>query len=140
MPFLFWKKIPEGISSIEDLGKDPKFAISVEAGSFQEGVLKKYPKVRLKQVEKITDAVMEIRFGKSSAAMADPSIVAELTAQYPEIKVLRLSLRPEEYALGNGVCISKANQQLADEVKKATEQLLLEGKVAQLESKWNLGG
>lgn len=139
MPFLFWKKVPEGIQSIEDLGKDPKFQISAEAGSFQESVLKNYPQVRLKQVEKLTDAIMEIRFGKSNAAMTDPSLVSELMAQYPEIKVLKLPLRPEEYALGNGVGINKANQELAKQVQAAAEQLLSEGKIAELEKKWKLG-
>jgi ABC-type amino acid transport substrate-binding protein len=139
MPFLFWGKVPEGIHSMEDLGKD-RDAVSVEAGSFQENVLTKYPQVRLKQVEKITDAIMEIRFGKSKAAMADPSLISELTAQFPELKVLRLPLKPEDYSLGNGICIKKSNQQLAGEIKKAVEQLILEDKVVELEKKWRLGG
>ncbi len=134
MPFLFWKSVPDGIRSIEDLaGK----VVSVEAGSFQESVLKKYPTVNLKQVEKITDAVMEIRFGKSKAAMADPSLVSELKTKYPTIKVLYLPLMPEDYSLGNGICAS--DKELAAEVKKATEQLISEGKVAELEKKWKLG-
>jgi len=139
MPFLFWNKAPEGILSIEDLSKDPKYIVSVEAGSFQENVLKKFPKVRLKQVEKITDAIMEIRYGKSFAAMADPSLVAELTTAYPEIKVVYLPLSPEDYSLGNGVCVNKVNQELAKEVKKATEELIQAKKIAELEKKWNLG-
>ncbi len=139
MPFLFWGMVPEGIHSIEDFGKDRKDAVSVEAGSWQENVLRKYPQARLKQVEKITDAIMEIRFGKSKAAMADPSLIAELTAQFPELKVLRLPLKPEDYSLGNGICIKKSNQQLASEVKKATELLIGEGLVAELEKKWRLG-
>jgi len=139
MPFLFWKNIPEGIQSIDDLGQDPRYIISVEAGSFQENVLKKYPNVRFKQVDKITDALMEIRFGKSIATLADPSLVPELTTRYAEIKVLYLPLRPEEYSLGNGICINKTNQQLAEEVKKAAAELILEGKVNELEKKWKLG-
>lgn len=140
MPFLFWKKVPEGIGSIEDLGKNAKYSVSVEAGSFQESVLKKYPQVRLKQVEKITDAIMEIRFGKSIAAMTDQALVEKLTTQYPDIKVLYLPLKPGEYSLGSGMCMNKTDQQLADEVKTATEQLMSEGTVAELEKKWNLRG
>jgi ABC-type amino acid transport substrate-binding protein len=138
MPFLFWGNAPEGIQTIEDLGKR-NFAVSVEAGSWQENVLRKYPEVRLKQVEKITDALMEIRFGKSKAAMADPSLVSELTAQFPKLKVLRLPLKLEDYSLGNGICVKKSNQGLANEIKKATEQLAQDGRVAELEKKWGLG-
>ncbi len=138
MPILFWKKIPDDIRVMEDL--DSKWRVSVEAGSFQESVLKQLPQVNLKQVERITDAVMEIRFGKSSAAMADPSLIPELIAAYPEIKVLNLPLKPKDYSLGNGICINKASPELTSQIKKATEELIQEGKVADLEKKWNLGG
>lgn len=138
MPFLFWNKVPDGITAIDDLAKDPKTKVSVEAGSFQEGVLKKFPSVRSKQVEKITDALMEIKFGKSLAAMADPSLVPELTSKYPEIKVVKLPLKPEDYSLGNGICIDKNNAKLIQEVKQAAEQLIAEGKVAELETKWKM--
>lgn len=138
LPFLFWKEIPEGIQKIEDLGKERNWIISVEGESFQEKVLRKYPSVRYKQVEKITDAMMEIRFGKSKAAMADPSLIPELIRKYPEVKVLNLPLNPEDYSLGNGICINKANQELAERVKKAAEELIAEGKIAELERKWNL--
>jgi ABC-type amino acid transport substrate-binding protein len=136
MPFLFWKNVPDGIQSIEDL--EGKGSVSAEVGSFQENVLKKYPTIKLKQVEKITDAVMEIRFGKSQTALADPSLILELTTKFPEIKVLYLPLKPEDYSLGNGICISKDNAKLAADVKKATEQLIAENKVAELEKKWKL--
>lgn len=136
MPFLFWKNVPEGISSIEDFSS----MISVEAGSFQETVLRKYPNVQFKQVDKITDAIMEIRFGKSQAAMADPSLIGQLTARYPELKVLYLPLRSRDYSLGNGVCVSKTNLELSGQIRRATEELIAEGRVAALEKKWNLGG
>ena len=137
MPFLFWKEIPDGIREIEDLGKG-KFKVSVEAGTFQENVIKKYPEVQTKQVEKITDAVMEIRYGKSSAAMVDPSLVSKLMDRHPEIKVLYLSLKPEDYAMGNGICIDKGNEKLIKEVKKATSELIAEKRVAELEKKWKM--
>ena len=140
MPFLFWKKIPENIHSIDDLAKDRKYVVSVEAGSFQESVLKQYPDICLKQIEKITDAVMEIRFGKSQAAMADPSIISKLTERHPEIQVLYLPLKTEEYSLGNGICIRKDNKELSDKVKKAVEELISDGTVAELEKKWKIGG
>ncbi len=138
MPFLFWKEIPSNIDSIEDLGTKIKGSVSVEAGSFQEGVLKNYPKVRLKQVEKISDALMEIRYGKSIAAMADPSLVQEITSQYPEIKVLQLPLRPEEYSLGNGICINKKDKPLTQSIEQAVQELQKEGVIADLEKKWGI--
>lgn len=140
MPFLFWREIPEGITSIEDLGKNPKYVVSVEAGSWQEGVLKKYPKVVSKQVEKVPDAMLEIRYGKSLAAMVDPSLVKKLTSQYPELRVLSLPLKIEDVCLGNGICLRKDNTVLIQEMQKAVDELTLEGKVLDLEQKWKIGG
>lgn len=138
MPFLFWNEVPSNIASIEDLGQISKGFVSVEGGSWQESVLKNYKMVKLKQVDKITDAVMEIRYGKSKSAMADPSLISELTERYPEIKVKYLPIKPEEYCLGNGIAIKKINKDLAEVVKKATKELIDSKTVAQLEKKWGL--
>lgn len=138
MPFLFWNKIPEGITSIADLGKDPKKAICAEAGSFQEDVLKKFPGINIKNVDKITDAIMELKFGKSFATTVDPSLLPRFQAQYPEIKVLNLPLPANAQSLGNGIGISKSNKELAGQVRKAVDELFAEGKIAELEKIWKL--
>ncbi len=58
--------------------------------------------------------------------------------QYPEIKVLRLPIPVDKQALGNGICIAKKNQELAEQVKNAIAQLKNEGKIAELEKKWGI--
>lgn len=79
---------------------------------------------------------MEIRYGKSASAMADPSLIHEITSQYPQIKVKYLPIKQSEYCLGNGIAIKKSNALLASRVKVATEELIAEKKVAELEKKW----
>ncbi len=138
MPVLFWKEIPKGVSTFQDLAKDPKRAICVEAGSFQEGVLKKEPNVNMKYTDKIMDAILEIKYGKSFAALIDPSLVSRFQAQYPEIKVLKLPLAAQDQSLGNGICVDKKNQELAAQVRKAIDELRMDGKIAELEKKWKL--
>jgi polar amino acid transport system substrate-binding protein len=137
MPFLFWDKAP-AIESMEELAKDPKKVICVEAGSFQEEALKKVPGISLKYIDKITDAVMEIKMGKSFATLIDPSLVAKFKTQYPNIRVLNLPLPPSSQSLGNGICINKTNTKLSAEVRKAIDELTTEGKIAELEKKWGL--
>ena len=138
MPFLFWKEIPATIQSIEDFEKDVKKVICIESGTWQASVLEKFPKVSIKNLDKIMDGMMEIKYGKSWAVAIDPSLVPRFTAQYSEIKVLNVSLPSSEQSLGNGICIAKTNQKLAGEVKIAIEELRLEGKIRELEKKWNL--
>lgn len=138
MPFLFWNTAPEGIRSIEDLAKNSQKGICVEAGSYQHGVVKKFSEMQVKYIDKITDAIMEIKFGKALGAMIDPSLVARFKAQYPEIKVLNLPLPVNEQALGNGICINKSQSELSAAVKKAVDELTKEGKIAELEKKWKI--
>lgn len=135
-PFLFWKKIPEGITSIGDLAKGK--AVCAEAGSYQEGILKKFPGVQIKNVTSVTDAIMEIKFGKSLATTIDHALVPKFQEQYPDLKVLNLPLPPSEQSLGNGICISKTNPELAAQVRKAVDELIAEGKISELEKKWKL--
>jgi len=135
-PFLFWNKIPERITSIADLAKEK--AICAEAGSYQEGILKKFPEIKIKNVDSVTAAIMDIKFGKSLATTIDHSLVSGFQAQYPEIKVLNLPLPPSEQSLGNGICINKDNQELVSQVRKAVDELRAEGKIAELEKKWQL--
>ncbi len=134
MPFIFWKNIPGGINSVDDLANK---SVCVEAGTFQEAVLKKR-NLNIKYLDKITDALMDIKFGKSLTAPVDPSLLPRIKAQFLEIKILNLPLPPQEQSLGNGICIDKGNPALTAQVRQAIDELTKEGKMAELEKKWKL--
>ncbi len=138
MPLLFWGKIPENVKGPEDLQNDPKKNVCVEAGTYQEQVMKTYPGLALKNVDKITDAIMELKFGKSLAIAIDSSLIPFVKQQNPELKALYFSLPASLQSLGNGICINKSNPELVAQVKKAVEELTKEGKIQELEKKWNL--
>lgn len=138
MPLLFWGKIPENIKGPEDLKNDPKKSVCVEAGSYQEQVMKSYPGLTLKNVDKITDAIMDIKFGKSLAIAIDNSLVSFVKQQSPELQVLYCQLPPSQQSLGYGICINKDNPELVAQVKRAVAELTNEGKIQDLEKKWNL--
>ncbi|MES2198580.1 MAG: transporter substrate-binding domain-containing protein [Chlamydiota bacterium] len=138
MPFIFWKEAPSDITSMEDFKKDVKKMICVEAGTYQEDVTSKFQNISLKFLDKITDVILELKYGKSWGAAVDPSLLPRLKSQYSEIKVLNLPLPLNEQSLGYGICLSKNNQRLANEVKRAIRELTQEGKIKELEKKWNL--
>ncbi|MDE3045638.1 MAG: transporter substrate-binding domain-containing protein [Verrucomicrobiota bacterium] len=139
MPFIFWKEAPKGVAKIEDLGKVPNCKICVEAGSYQDTVLQKHPSLKLRFLDKISDGLMEVKYGKALSATVDNSLIPRIQSQYPELKVLYLPLAENERNLGNGVCINKENKQLITQVSKVVADLTKEGKIAELEKKWNLG-
>jgi arginine transport system substrate-binding protein len=140
LPLLFWKTIPENISSLEDMANLPKAVICVEAGSFQEHVVQKVPGLSLKNVDKVMDAILEIKYGKSMATLIDSSLLAKYTDQFPEIKLINIPLPSSDQALGNGICINKKNTALAAEIRQAVKELREERVISQLEEKWNLVG
>jgi ABC-type amino acid transport substrate-binding protein len=83
---------------------------------------------------------MDIKHGKSIAAIAEPMVVDALQQQMPEIKVMELALKEEEQGMGHGIGMSKNNQQLVAAVEKAVSQLKADGTLAALEHKWFVGG
>lgn len=138
MPFIFWKEIPKGIEKIEDLEKISGATICVEAGSYQDSVLQKYPSLKTRFLDKVTDAIMEVKYGKALTATIDNSLVPRVGTQYPELKILNLPLPYSQQSLGYGVCIHKENQKLTDQVDKIIADLRSEGKIAELEKKWKI--
>ncbi len=135
MPVVFWKKIPEEIRTLEDL---KNCSVSVEAGSYQESVLKRVPDIELKYLDSLNGAVMDLKYGKSLATCMDPPLLPRFQKQFTELKTLFLPLPPEERSEGNGLCIQKSNQPLASQVRQAIEELRAEGKILELEKKWGL--
>lgn len=138
MPFLFGKEIPQGVQSIDDLTKLPGSTICVEAGSYQDSVLQNYPSLKTRFLDKITDAIMEVKYGKALAATLDNSLVPRVKEQYPDLKILHLPLPESQQTLGNGVCLHKESRELAQQIAQAIEELREEGKIAELEKKWKL--
>lgn len=135
LPLVFWNEIPKDVKKIEDLAKK---SICVEAGSYQDSVLQNYPGLKLRHLDKITDAILELKFGKSLASAVDNSLIPHLQSAYPELKMLFVALPENEQSFGNGICLNKSNTELIEKTKKAVEELRSEGKIAELEKKWKL--
>ena len=83
----------------------------------------------------LTDALLEIRYGKSKATMVDPTLLSKLLAQYPELKVMKVPLQEHEKSEGCGICCRK---ELVEEVRGAVKELREEGTLQALEKKWGL--
>lgn len=138
MPFVFWKEAPKDIAAIEDFGKSANRIVCVETGSYQDSVLQQYPNLKVRNLDKILDGIMEIRYGKCFATLVDYSLLPRLQQQYPELKVLHLPLPPSQQSLGYGICIAKTNPELTQQITGIVNDLRAEGKLAELEKKWKL--
>lgn len=137
-PLVFWDKIPAGITSLEDLKKYPDAKICIEPGSSQERFLNKFDFVTKKPMEKVIDIIMDLKYGKSFAAMIDPALIKQVTTQSPELKVLQIPLDADSMSYGNGICVKKGNTQLAEQVREIVAAMKADGTIGKLEKKWNL--
>lgn len=138
MSFIFWKEVPSDVNTIEDLEKLGNEIISVESGTSQDSILKNFPQLKLKYVDKITDAVMDVKYQKSTAAAVDNSLTGMLTGKEPHLIVKRLPVPAHLQSMGIGIGVAKKNGELTSQIEKAIEELKAEGKVSELELKWNL--
>lgn len=138
LPLLFWGEIPENIKRLEDMANNPTAVISVEAGSFQESVLFSVPGLTLKQVDKVSDAILELKYGKSQAALIDNSLKPIYEEKFPKLKSLNINLPESMQSMGNGICVNPNNEELIAAIQKAVKVLFSDGTIANLETKWKL--
>lgn len=138
LPLLFWGGIPDHIKSLEDMANNPNAVISVEAGSFQEDVLLHVPGLTLKQVDKVSDAILELKYGKSQAVLIDNSLKPIYMKKFPKLKSLTINLPESKQSMGNGICLNSNNQDLIAAIQKAVNELFSDGTIANLEAKWKL--
>ena len=138
LPLLFWGEIPENIKGLEDMVNKPNAVISVEAGSFQENVLLSIPGLNLKQVDKASDAILELKYGKSQAALIDNSLKPIYMGKFPKLKSLTVNLPESKQSMGNGICLNSTNEDLIAAIQKSVNELFSDGTIAYLEMKWKL--
>lgn len=134
-PLLFWKEIPDNVTSIEDMaGK----TICVEPNSSQEEVLNKYSAITKLPVDKIDDALLNIQYNKADAALVEPAIAQKFKNKFPEIQILEVPLQAADTVDGIGIMLKKTNESLASEIKTAVDTLKATNTIKTLETKWNI--
>jgi arginine transport system substrate-binding protein len=133
---IFWKTIPMGVNTLQDLANIQDVIVSVESGAIQEEYLKQIPNIQMKSLQGALQPLMDIKFGKSTAYLADPDVAAYLQSRYPNIKTLIVPLSEDERPLGCGIGINKENVQLVSQVKKIVQNLKASGELKKLEQQW----
>jgi arginine transport system substrate-binding protein len=134
-PLLFWKKIPDGVKTIDDM-KDMR--VCVEPASSQDVVLSRYTFIEKISTERVDDALLNIQYGKADAAFVEEAIARKFQAKYPEIKVMDVALNAEDYVEGMGIAIKKGNSIIKDQLQRAIEEIRKENVIQNLEAKWGI--
>ena len=134
-PLLFWKEIPANIKTLADMNG---MTVCTEPASSQSAVLAKYPAITQLTTERIDDALLQLQYGKATAALVEPAIGKKFKAAYPEIQILDVMLAPEDQVKGMGIALKKENRALAQEIEQAVALLQKNNTIEQCEKKWGI--
>ncbi|MDE3046846.1 MAG: transporter substrate-binding domain-containing protein [Verrucomicrobiota bacterium] len=133
MQLIFWGKVPAGVQSIDYL---KSHVVAAQTGTIQESILHHYDDVHHKSLDGIMDLVMDLKYGKSIAALVQPGIGNELKHKYGEIASIPLPLTPENQVLGDGIGIDKNNPEMIAHIESIIETLKENGELEKLQQKW----
>lgn len=132
----FWDKLPENIHSFEDIKNSHKKVVAVQMGTFQNDYLNGIEGIQVRALEGNSELIMDIKYGKSAAALFEPHVALAMKKKFPELKFINIPLNENEWVLGNGVGIKKENTLLKESVSQALKEIKEEGTIAKLELKW----
>lgn len=139
-PLIFWKTIPQGIRTLDDLKNYKDSAgnnavICIEAGSSQEEILRQYSGFEMKYTDPLA-SVLEIKFGRALAMLSEKKLFLNLQKKYPELVALMVPLSEKNIILGCGIGVKKDNSALTQQIRSVIEDLKKSGFLAETEKRW----
>ncbi len=133
-PLIFWKEIPEGLQTLDDLKKLPNAIICVESGSSQEEVLKNYSGFTIKNVDPLI-ALLELKNNRATATLLDMKMFNTIKQKEPNLKARMMPLAQNEIMLGCGIGLKKGSA-LTKEIETIIDDLKRSGELQALETRW----
>ena len=135
-PLVFWKEVPQDVSSIEDLITNKNVTICVEPGSTQEKFLLQFPSLTLCQSGAISEIILNLKYQKAQAALLDPDVYPTFKKQTPELTEINVPLPKAFQSTGVGIGINRNNDYLIKKVSTIITELKNNGTIAKLQDKW----
>lgn len=135
---LFYKNIPEGILSIEDLKNHPNPVVLIEPGVSAEKYLSSFNFIQKKQLASLSERILDLQYNKSLAMLVEPSIARRLMLKDPELKGLNVPLPPPFQVYGMGIALKKENNELTQKIQTVVAQMKSDKTLSKYEEKWQL--
>ncbi len=135
---VFWDEIPSAIQSMEDFRQLPDAVVCVESGSAQQAFLDQYSFITKKCMNGVIDIILDLRFGKSIAAILEPRIARRFAVQNPQLKMIDVPLPKECIVYGSGIAIKKDNTAMIDAIANTIASMKADGFLTALEVRWQL--
>lgn len=135
-PLVFWKQIPAGVNTLEDLKNIPGAVVCVEPGSSQESFLIQYKDLFEIKTLVPSMAILELKRGKSLAVLLQESLFLDLKKKFPELVALEVPLDAKNKSFGNGIGIKKENTALIQQITQIINDLKNSGQMVMWEKQW----
>jgi ABC-type amino acid transport substrate-binding protein len=132
----FWKNIPQGIASLEDVSLKPAPRIGVMKGTVQAAYLAQFPEIDVKIVEDVSTLVLDLRNKHSLGFLVEPQVAKLLHQKIPELRLVKIPLAKSEWILGNGIAIERGNKKLIQQVTSIIQDRRNERFIQRLQDKW----
>ncbi len=136
---VFTDALPKELRSLDAILAKRDLPVAVQIGTITEKFVRDKNQEQARIFESVSEIVMDVTHNKSSAAVFESHIFAEVAQKFPKLKHVKIELKPNEQSKGNGICVNKKNKTLHANIKKAVEELKKEGIVKALEQKWFAG-
>ena len=139
---LFWDKIPTGVRTIDDLAKLESNTIAVEPATPSDQLLQdpRFAAISKKSISKVSDMVLEIKYGRSVAAILEPVAAQDVLRKNKNVKYIKVPLPRKFRILGVGLAVKKTDDALKKQLETAIKSLKKSGTLKQLERTWKIPG
>lgn len=132
----FWKQIPEGISSIQDLEKFENPVITLQTGSVgYEKYLKQFPFIDIKMLDGYAEVIMDLKAGKTLAGCCDLTAAMAMKSKESNLQIMVLE-GTEKLFYGDGIGVHQENKALTAQFEQAVAQLKENGTLQKLKDQW----
>ena len=115
------------ISSFDDL-KGKK--IGVQKGTVQEELASEQIKeAELKGLGKVTDLILELKYGKVDAIVVENPVAKAYVDKNPDLMITEMQLETNSEEQGSAVATQKGSEELIKAINKTIDKLTQEGKI-----------
>ncbi|WP_213357970.1 transporter substrate-binding domain-containing protein [Chlamydiifrater phoenicopteri] len=123
----------------EDPGNFSQYSsVAVQSGTFQEEYLLSLRGVHVRSFDSVAELVMEVRYDKSPVAVLEPSVGQVTIEEFPEFFHYLVPLPNDQKIFGYGIGVSKAKEDLYEQIVTHIREMKTDGTIRRLERKWNL--
>lgn len=132
----FWKQIPEGVTSIQDLENLENPIVTLQTGSVgYEKYLKQFPFIDIKMLDGYAEVIMDLKAGKTVAGCCDLTAALAMKDKEPNLCIMVLE-GTEKLFYGDGIGVHKENKALTLKLEQAIAQLEKQGTLEKLRNQW----